>query len=248
MAVNYFAYGSNMASHRLLARIPGATKISTATLPGHRLRFRKSDRGRSAKCDIEMTGNLLDRVHGVVYQFPNQDKQILDRYEGLGVGYNDKLVELEAYEPLLRAGWTQPTYEKELTGPIPLQSLAEPPSWLDGSLTLYLVRYLHLVVDLTMAADRTITEDPEDETVVELTFGDSRVQNDYDPIDVYGELLRPPIHYRIFEDQIVKNGDIRYYDHPKFGVIAKITRFEEPEEEEFIDDTDDLLPGGQLSP
>lgn len=160
----------------------------------------------------------------------------------------DKLVELEAYEPLLRAGWTQPTYEKELTGPIALQSLAEPPPWLDGSLTLYLGRYLHLVVDLTMDADRTITEDPEDDTVAELTFGDSRVQNDYDPIEVHGELLRPPIHYRIFEDQIVKNGDIRYYDHPKFGVIAKITRFEEPEEEEFIDDTDDLLPGGQLSP
>ncbi len=68
---------------------------------------------------------------------------------------------------------------------------------------------------------------------------------------MYGELLRPPIdsiHYRIFEDRIVKNGDIRYFDHPKFGVIAKDTRFEEPEEDEFIDDTDDLLPGDQLSP
>jgi len=106
MAVNYFAYGSNMASHRLLARIPGATKISTAMLPGHRLRFRKSDRGRSAKCDIEMTGNLLDRVHGVVYQFPNQDKQILDRYEGLGVGYNDKLVELDTETGQVISGFT----------------------------------------------------------------------------------------------------------------------------------------------
>ena len=68
------------------------------------------------------------------------------------------------------------------------------------------------------------------------------------PIDASGDMLPAPIHYRIFEDQIVKNGDIRYYDHPKFGVIAKITRFEEPEEDEFIDDTDDLLPGGQFSP
>lgn len=159
----------------------------------------------------------------------------------------DKLVELEAYEPLVRAGWTQPTFERALTGPIALKTLAESPSWLDGSLTLYLGRYLHLVVDLTMDADRSVSAEAEHETAVAPTFADSRVQNQYGAIDVYGELLAPSIRYRIFEDRIVKNGDIRYFDHPKFGVIAKITRYEEPEEE-YIDDTDDLLPGGRLSP
>ena len=173
----------------------------------------------------------------------------------------DNLVELEAYDPLLRAGWTQPTYERELTGPIAIQSLADCPPWLDGSFTLYLGRYLHLVVDLTMNEDRPDVEETEDaedgedldsESVVEVTFEDARIQNSFGPIDIYGELLlEPSIQYRIFEDRIVKNGDIRYFDHPKFGVIAKITRYEEPEEEEFIeeefiDDTDDLLPGGQL--
>lgn len=155
----------------------------------------------------------------------------------------DKLVELDAYEPLVRAGWTQPTYEKEVTGPIELQTLAEAPPWLDGSLTLYLGRFLHLVVDLTMNADRSVAEAVDDDSGVEPNFGDSRMQHDYQAIDAYGELLAPPIRYRIFEDRIVKNGDIRYYDHPKFGVVAKITRYEEPEEEEYIDDTDDLLPG-----
>ena len=164
----------------------------------------------------------------------------------------DKLVELDAYEPLLRAGWTQPTFEKELTGPIALQTLAESPPWLDGSLMLYLGRYLHLVVDLTMDADRTLPEDAEylqdledldDETGIKFTFGDVHVQDEYEAIDAYGELLPPPIRYRIFEDRIMKNGDVRYFDHPKFGMLAKITRFVEPEEEEFIDDTDDLLPG-----
>ncbi len=156
--------------------------------------------------------------------------------------YN-KLVELDAYQPLVRAGWTQPTYEKEVTGPIDLQTLAESPPWLAGSLTLYLGRYLHLVVDLTMNADHTVAEEVPDDTEMEPTFGDSRVRGDYEAIDAYAEVIAPPIRYRIFEDRIMKNGDIRYYDHPKFGVVAKITRFEEPEEEEFIDDTDDLLPG-----
>lgn len=155
----------------------------------------------------------------------------------------DKLVKLDAYEPLVRTGWTQPTYEKEVTGPIDLQTLAESPPWLAGSLTLYLGRYLHLVVDLTMNADRKVAEEALDDADTEPTFGDSRVRDDYEAIDAYGEVVAPPIHYRIFEDRIMKNGDIRYYDHPKFGVVAKITRFEEPEEEDFIDDTDDLLPG-----
>jgi len=85
-----------MASERLLARIPGARKVCNAILPDHRLRFRKSDNGKSGKCDIEMTGNRLDRVHGAVYQISDQDKTVLDQYEGLGVGYNDKLVELSS--------------------------------------------------------------------------------------------------------------------------------------------------------
>ncbi len=158
-------------------------------------------------------------------------------------GIYDKLVELDAYEPLVRTGWTQPTFEKEVTASIELQTLAESPPWLDGSLTLYLGRYLHLVVDLTMDADRTVKEVDED-SAAEATFGDSRVRDEYEAIDAYGEVLTGPIRYRILEDRIMKNGDIRYYDHPKFGVVAKVTRFEEPEEDEFIDDTDDLLPGG----
>ena len=159
-------------------------------------------------------------------------------------GIYDKLVELDAYEPLVRTGWTQPTYEKEVTASIELQALAESPPWLDGSLTLYLGRYLHLVVDLTMDADRTVTEEMDEESAAEATFGDSRVRDEYEAIDAYGEVLATPIRYRILEDRIMKNGDIRYYDHPKFGVVAKVTRFEEPEKDEFIDDTDDLLPGG----
>ena len=159
-------------------------------------------------------------------------------------GIYDKLVDLDAYEPLVRTGWTQPTYEKEVTASIELQTLAESPAWLDGSLTLYLGRYLHLVVDLTMDADRTVSGKIGEASDGEPAFGDSRIRDEYEVIDAYGEVLAGPIRYRIFEDRIMKNGDIRYYDHPKFGVVAKVMRFEEPEEDEFIDDTDDLLPGG----
>ena len=106
MSFIYFAYGSNMASHRLLYRIPGAKYLGIAWLPQHRLRFRKSDNGESGKCDIEITGNQLDCVHGVVYQISAQEKIILDRHEGLGVGYNEKRVEISTNSDQILSAFT----------------------------------------------------------------------------------------------------------------------------------------------
>lgn len=159
----------------------------------------------------------------------------------------DKLKELDAYQPIIRAGWTQATFEKIVTAPIDLRTLVDSPPWLEGSLTLYRGRYLHLVVDLTMNKDRRIPLPPAESSEDVVVFGDSRVQNEYKLFDEYGQLSPPPTRYRIFEDRIVKNGDVRYFDHPKFGLIAKIVRVEESEDEP-IDDTDDLLPGSLLSP
>ena len=150
----------------------------------------------------------------------------------------DKLVELDAYQPLMRAAWTQSTFEKALTSPIELRMLDEPAPGLDGRLMLYRGRFLHFVVDLTLDAEYRTLPRTQDHTVP--TFGDARARND--PYDGYRDYGPASINYRISEDRIMRNGDIRYFDHPKFGAIAKVTRFEEPEEEVF-DDTADLLPG-----
>jgi hypothetical protein len=66
----------------------------------------------------------------------------------------------------------------------------------------------------------------------------SRAAFSFDP-----QFITPSTFYRIQEDRIVRNGELRYYDHPKFGVIAKITRIEEEEPEVDLDTTNDLLPG-----
>jgi len=102
----YFAYGSNMASYRLLSRIRSAIAIDTAMLPLHRLSFRKSDNGESGKCDIEFTDNPTDCVHGVVYQFSPTEKQFLDRHEGLGTGYSEKSIELTLKSGQTISGFT----------------------------------------------------------------------------------------------------------------------------------------------
>jgi gamma-glutamylcyclotransferase len=94
MSITYFAYGSNMASHRLLQRLPEARYTGLARLAQHRLSFRKNDQGLSAKCDVELTSRVADEVIGVVYEISLEDKQTLDRIEGLGTGYDEKTVEL----------------------------------------------------------------------------------------------------------------------------------------------------------
>ncbi|MCP4343682.1 MAG: gamma-glutamylcyclotransferase [Desulfobulbaceae bacterium] len=90
----YFSYGSNMSIKRLQQRIPLATFVSIATLPCHSLLFHKIGQDSSAKCDARKTGQTADTVIGVVFEISKADKRCLDKFEGLGRGYNDKTVEL----------------------------------------------------------------------------------------------------------------------------------------------------------
>ena len=147
----------------------------------------------------------------------------------------EKLVELDAYKPIMRAAWTQATFEKDQTLPIRLRRLGNAPLRLDGILTLYLSRYLHLVVDLTIESKTAQPGRRSDGRP--RYFGDARTRRSFG----YGyERETAPVRYRIFEDRIFRNGELRYYDHPRFGVLARITRFEKEELE-----TDELflLPG-----
>lgn len=127
-----------------------------------------------------------------------------------------RLERLDVYWPVMHFAWTQETRPEEETQPIDLRALAEPPRGLEGTFTLYLSRYLHLVVDLSLEDPFTIDDSRSD-------FSDSRGGASF------YEVQPPPVRFRISEDRIFKNGDLRYFDHPKFGVLAKITRIEEPD-------------------
>ena len=52
MTMLYFAYGSNMLTERLKARVSSATPIGKANLSDHGLRFHKKSKDGSGKCDI----------------------------------------------------------------------------------------------------------------------------------------------------------------------------------------------------
>ena len=154
----------------------------------------------------------------------------------------DRLDRLDAYEPLLHIGWTQTTLPQDETPSLDLREFGRPPEGLTGDFTLYLSRYLHLVVNLALDA-------PETEDAV-LQFGEEPMQGEpyeSDGYEYYGRVLEPepmyePLRFKINENRLFKNGEIRYYDHPKFGVVAKILRFEIEVEEDISDDTEFLSP------
>jgi len=93
-----FAYGSNMSLTRLRARTPSARLVAVATLPAHRLGFHKVGQDGSGKCDAQATGNPDDRVSGVVFDIADMEKPALDQIEGLGAGYDEKVVQVVTTE------------------------------------------------------------------------------------------------------------------------------------------------------
>lgn len=92
----YFAYGSNMSSERLRVRTPSATSLGRARLPGYTLRWHKLGRDGSGKCDIEPSDAPGTAVWGVLYEIDRAERDGLDAAEGLGIGYDEHTVRVEA--------------------------------------------------------------------------------------------------------------------------------------------------------
>lgn len=90
----YFAYGSNMHSRRLQARVPSARAVAIGSLVGHRLRWHMPSLDGSAKCDIETTDDPAHEVWGVLFRFRADERAPLDQAEGLGSAYLDRQVQV----------------------------------------------------------------------------------------------------------------------------------------------------------
>ena len=83
----YFAYGSNMSSRRLRQRLGRVSPLAVAILTRHRLCWHKQGRDGSGKCDAAPADDADDAVIGVLYELAAEDRPLLDRFEGVGAGY-----------------------------------------------------------------------------------------------------------------------------------------------------------------
>lgn len=100
--MKYFAYGSNMCTNRLRARLPSAVFDRKAALHTFTLKFHKrSTTDGSGKCDAFHTGNQSDIVYGVVFEIDESEKPDLDEYEGRGRGYDQITIRVHTDDGLL---------------------------------------------------------------------------------------------------------------------------------------------------
>lgn len=120
------------------------------------------------------------------------------------------------YALLAHMAWIQPGYAREDAISFPLAELAGPASGLHGDLTLQLSRYLHLQFDLTIDE---LPETPVEESTAALealvSFPGSWGSAETQP-------LAP--EYRISEKRRMRSGELHYIDHPKFGVLTRISK------------------------
>jgi hypothetical protein len=94
LKMKYFAYGSNMSTPRLRARVPSCGFVTTAKLLGHQLCFHKRSNDKSSKCDAFHSGVDTDIIWGAVFNISAAEKKALDKAVGLGSGYNETTVDL----------------------------------------------------------------------------------------------------------------------------------------------------------
>ncbi|MBT4865210.1 MAG: gamma-glutamylcyclotransferase [Planctomycetaceae bacterium] len=87
--IHVFAYGSNMCTERLRARVASAAPLAIGYVTRRRLAFHKRGNDGSAKADAVYTGRIRDCVWGVVFSLRSDEKSVLDEFE---IGYHEEQV------------------------------------------------------------------------------------------------------------------------------------------------------------
>jgi hypothetical protein len=109
-----------------------------------------------------------------------------------------RLQRLDAYEPLAHIGWEQGASGREVAEAYWLSPAIEARTGLSGSIKLYRERFLHLALDLQLAGRGPTLP---------------------------GELA--PAAFSIRESRLLRDELVQYFDHPGFGVIARVSRHED---------------------
>ncbi|MGB5541298.1 MAG: CsiV family protein [Gammaproteobacteria bacterium] len=111
------------------------------------------------------------------------------------------------YRVLFHRAWRQPAYDRARAVDYPVHALADNGrNSVEGTITLIKERYLHLDVNLLL-----------------MTAGGTTPALHAD-----GPGSRPA--FRLTEKRRIKSNELHYFDHPRFGMIARVTPYDSPEE------------------
>lgn len=83
-----------MLTAQMRERAPSSRTIGIGRLMSYQLCWNKRSKDGSGKCSVTETGNPRDAVWGVVFRMSAEDKLELDKREGLGQGYGERIVKI----------------------------------------------------------------------------------------------------------------------------------------------------------
>lgn len=119
-----------------------------------------------------------------------------------------------SYRVLAQASWTQPAADKATTKPVAVRTAD---GTLDGTLMVYVSRFLHTEVNLRWRADAV--------AAVSTANGAGASPPPVAPATATAPAepaAATPV-YRLSERRRIKSAETHYFDHPKFGVLLRVT-------------------------
>jgi hypothetical protein len=116
---------------------------------------------------------------------------------------------LGAYEPIAHLGWVQAAEDAGSAVPYRLKDKPVRGDSVTGTITLYKARYLHLALDLSLDEYRTDPQFYTREIIADMrTTGRT--------------------NHKLQESRRIREPSSHYFDHPLFGVIARIQKIKPP--------------------
>jgi hypothetical protein len=94
----------------------------------------------------------------------------------------------------------------------------------EGTITLIRERYLHLDMDLLLMTTRN------------------------NGAVVYSDSPNSVPAFRLSEKRRIRSSELHYFDHPRFGAIARVTPYEAPEQEAVVEPAEEISPEDALMP
>lgn len=120
---------------------------------------------------------------------------------------SNALQQSRGYSVLFHRAWRQLATGREAAAAYPVHSLVSGSSGVEGNVRLVLERYLHLDVNLLLMSARG-------------TGG-----------AVYSDGPGSVPVYELREKRRIRSNEVHYFDHPRFGMIARVTPYAIPDAE-----------------
>lgn len=164
-------------------------------------------------------------------------------------------------ELLFHQSWIQPVTNKQTALPIVLDNSGDTDTWprLQGTVTLYLSRYIHLNANLWLNTYGNYLEHPtwkmpappigpksiiikESDNYEPPVSGTALLRGEHETEEVDYAPVYPWRHaIALQQNRRMRSGEVHYLDNPAFGVIAKVTPIEVVELEADIEELDETL-------